>query len=430
MKLKLFLLCLVIVLSSCDEDDGMDTININETKFGVIEGQILDGVSKSPLSNVLISTYPPTTSILTDVEGKYKIENVKEDNYDIFLERTGYKDAQASIYVVGNKSNKANIFMFDREYLNHAPNIPELIFPDLNTQNINYRNIEFKWSASDPDNDRLKYNIYLDTNSTNLKLFASNLDKREYLVDSLLKNKTYYIIIESIDTYGLSSKSEIFTFNTNVFAPVDLGNTLIFGLNQASVVSFKGIQQNYIQKNIAFSTNRFGDQNAAAYFNGDSYITCEDIYNTNQYKSFSISMWIKLIPGELGVFQGGYTDLFGRFGGIGTRKSSWGVIIDDNSRLGFAAHDGNQFSFSYIDEFLPQQEWFHVALIYVNKTVSFYINGNRIETKDCLEPQVSNNPFVVGARFNTPSFFKGYLDDILFIEGELTENDILELIEQ
>lgn len=430
MKLKLFLLCLVIVLSSCDEDDGMDTININETKFGVIEGKILDGVSKSPLSNVLISTYPPTTSLLTDAEGKYKIENVKEDNYDIFLERTGYKDAQASIYVVGNKSNKANIFMFDREYLNHAPNIPEFVFPIENNQSISRKNILLRWKASDPDNDRLKYNIYLDTNFTNLKLYESSLTKRELLIDSLEKDKQYYLMIESIDPFGLSTKSEMITVRTNLKEVSEFRNSIIFNLNQSNIVSYNGLIQNYTSKNITFSNNRFGDLNSSVFFNGDSYISINDIFNTNQYNSFSISMWVRLLNGELGKFQNGYTDLFGRFGGVGVNKSSWGVIINESSKLGFATHDGNQFSYLFIEDELPREEWFNITIVYASQTAKFYINGVNVSVQNCVIPQNSTNPIVVGARHNTPSYFKGYIDDIYFTEGELTDDEILELIEQ
>lgn len=430
MKLKLFLLCLVIVLSSCDEDNENEQSDTNITKFGVIEGQILDGVSKSPLSNVLISTYPPTTSILTDAEGKYKIENVKEDNYDIFLQRTGYKDAQASIYVVGNKSNKANIFMFDKEYLNHAPNIPEFIFPIENNQSIPSKNIALRWNASDPDNDRLKYNLYLDTNSSEIGLFASNLSKRELLIDSLEKDKEYYLFLESIDPFGLTAKSEVITIRTDIKQSSKIPNSLVFNLNESKVVTYNGLIQDYNAQNITFSTNRFGEFNSSIYFNGDSYISMNDLYNTNQYISFSISLWVRLLNGELGKFQNGYTDLFGRLGGVGVNKSSWGVIIDEKARLGFATHDGNQFSYLFIDDVLPREEWFNISIVYTSQSVKFYLNGINVSVQNCVIPQNTNNPFVVGARHNTPSRFKGYLDDIYFIEGELTDEEILELIEQ
>ena len=83
------------------------------------------------------------------------------------------------------------------------------------TPNINNL-VALNWTASDVDNDLVRFEIYLDnTDATELKTkleFQEEENSIEVIVEN---NKTYYWRIVSIDSNDNESSSGVYAFRTN-----------------------------------------------------------------------------------------------------------------------------------------------------------------------------------------------------------------------
>ncbi|MBI9070626.1 MAG: carboxypeptidase regulatory-like domain-containing protein [Melioribacteraceae bacterium] len=85
--------------------------------FGIIEGKVSDATNGSALTVVNITTSPATSSVTTDADGKYKIENVPRitaitSKYTIIATKAGYTEATVDVNLIPGKTVEANILMY------------------------------------------------------------------------------------------------------------------------------------------------------------------------------------------------------------------------------------------------------------------------------------------------------------------------------
>ncbi len=140
--------------------------------------------------------------------------------------------------------------------------------------------------------------------------------------------------------------------------------------------------------NTILVSDRFGNENSAYEFNGEtSYIDCGDILNDLQVP-FTICAWIKLFSNDTGqpIFATEIHESFTshNYHGMGLGLS---IYAGDGSTL----LDGNQLSTRYGDglgigyqyrrtkhgtSFLPTNEWIHVSsVVEAPQDMKLYING-------------------------------------------------------
>ena len=90
------LICIIflfIAIAGCEED------KIDIDKFGKISGVILDGENYSPLEGVLITTSPASSTALTDSNGEFQFEKVKEGEVAITARKKDYLGNSVSVSV-------------------------------------------------------------------------------------------------------------------------------------------------------------------------------------------------------------------------------------------------------------------------------------------------------------------------------------------
>jgi hypothetical protein len=427
MKTNIFII-LLLILYSCGTEKTIIIEEENEKDlFGSIEGTIIDGITKEPLENVIVSTYPPSTTTLSDEEGYFLLENIKSGQFKLITEKNNYYNKSIYISVNENKTSKAYISLYDLNSQNEAPNKPNILKPVNEELFANYLNLNIEWLGTDPDNNSLTYDVYLDTLNTNMNLlFKDTTSNSIVLKDTLLQDKIYYLKIVSRDIFGEEAQSDLISFKTiSLLNDLLLSEYVNFKLDKDEIIKPKeNIQPTIINSKAVFEKNRFDEVDKSAFFNGGSYIQVDDLYKLNDVSSFSVSMWIKLNSQSIGVLQNGHTDLFGKFGGTGTGKSSWGIILNSQRKVGFAAYDGKNFTYNYAESIIPTNEWTNIIVVYSKGEVKIYQNGILSITGICSIPQASSNPILIGARFSTPSYFLGYIDDILFYDRVLSLEEI------
>ncbi|MFH0735137.1 MAG: carboxypeptidase regulatory-like domain-containing protein [bacterium] len=93
------------------------TINVNlamDPLYGTIEGTVTDSKTSLPVSGVNITTTPPTSSVLTDALGYYKIDQVLRlsgaSKYNIVAVKSGYKkNTDVNVIVLGGRTTRGDV---------------------------------------------------------------------------------------------------------------------------------------------------------------------------------------------------------------------------------------------------------------------------------------------------------------------------------
>lgn len=102
-RIVLFLFLFLMV--SCAKD-AIDT----ET-LGNIEGKIINSETDQPVSNVNITTTPPTNAILTNEAGSFSLVDVPTGSYSIQARKAGFEGNSVNISVREEETSIANILL-------------------------------------------------------------------------------------------------------------------------------------------------------------------------------------------------------------------------------------------------------------------------------------------------------------------------------
>lgn len=101
----MLIVMLAIALYSCDKP----TLGPDST--GSIKGTVRDYDTNKTLSNVNITTSPPTSSLVTDSNGNFTINNIASGNYSINASKYGYTGNSVTVNVNYGQNTEAVIFM-------------------------------------------------------------------------------------------------------------------------------------------------------------------------------------------------------------------------------------------------------------------------------------------------------------------------------
>jgi len=111
--------------------------------------------------------------------------------------------------------SSSNAFYTEGEGVsNYAPFSPELVAPTLNFT-VQEATTNLQWTASDVDNDPLKYDVYFGTVNPPTELKSSNQDATNYTTPTLTASTTYYWKIVAKDNKGGQTIGQVWNFKTD-----------------------------------------------------------------------------------------------------------------------------------------------------------------------------------------------------------------------
>lgn len=237
MKNILSILLCSIILSTCIScsEDGID-----DTGVGRLKGTVVSFGDNLPLKNVKITTNPSSTTVFTDAEGKFDIEKITAREYSVQAELDGYKTKFDAANVLNGETSVVVFELKLSNFDNKPPTAPTLISP-ANDSIVEGREVNFIWTASDPDEDSLTYSLELRND------FDSVVERFESLIDttytySTLKLGVKYFwqvsaddgihdpVMSGVKSFSVTSPSQgnrfLFVRNIN-------GNNVIFSADEA-----------------------------------------------------------------------------------------------------------------------------------------------------------------------------------------------------
>lgn len=98
--------------------------------------------------------------------------------------------------------------------INYSPFAATLVKPAINSS-VSGTTLDLEWTATDLDNDALKYDIYFGVTSTFTTPLISDHSTKIYTKTGLTANTTYYWRIDVKDTKGAKAIGQVWSFKTN-----------------------------------------------------------------------------------------------------------------------------------------------------------------------------------------------------------------------
>lgn len=275
------LVVVMLFMTTCSEDQ------IDGVRIGTINGKIVEEGTNSPLQNVKVSTNPATSTVFSDVEGNFLIENAVVGTYAVQAELDGFVSAFESVSVVENTAAVVAFELLTSNANNQSPIVPNLVFPEDLATEIEL-DVQLTWESSDQDtNDELSYTLELRNGSTNeIEIFETEQDTF-YLATNLQLSTTYFwqvTVNDGTNEDVVSSLSQFKTLtvpnNPFVFVKEENGNNVIYSgkegeENEVNVDLLKLTSEN----NNSFRPRANSDINKIAYLRSSGGNT--QIYTMN-----------------------------------------------------------------------------------------------------------------------------------------------------
>ncbi|HEY9184905.1 MAG TPA: carboxypeptidase regulatory-like domain-containing protein [Salegentibacter sp.] len=204
---KLLLLSVLGIFQACSED------TIGEELTGSVTGLVIAKATGEPIPEAEITTSPASTTVFTDENGEFKLENILVDSYSVKAEADGYVTSFKGVAVTTGATSNVVIEMAEGTGNNRAPNPPKLITPEDNAEGQSLE-LDLIWEASDPDADSLTYELEIRNNRNDDILKYENIQDTIYRLEGLNYGYKYFWQVKVSDSINNPVMSEVKSFTT------------------------------------------------------------------------------------------------------------------------------------------------------------------------------------------------------------------------
>ncbi len=206
-RIEIVSVMMLLIFAACSED----TIDLEG--LGAIKGRVVTVGTNEPIENVKISTNPSSSTVFTDADGFYKIENMPAGKYSLSAQKEGLLDQFEGVTVITDTEIEI-VFEMDIETAGNKP--PDAAILDTPIDNaVNQPiNVKLVWSGTDPDNDKLMYSVKLrNDENTEVQIF-NNIVDTTYTLTNLSYSVKYFWQVISSDGINDPVNSTTFAFET------------------------------------------------------------------------------------------------------------------------------------------------------------------------------------------------------------------------
>lgn len=236
----IYSIAVFLVFCSCQED------YLEDSTMGTLIGKVVASDTNIPLANVKIETSPVSTTVFTDENGDFIIEQINVAEYSVKAELKDYTSLfkPAIIY----QDRKTNI-VFELKVAKGSvkpPSKPVLISPSSN-EILNNTVTTFKWSVENPDESELTYTLKLHNDKDSNVEIYDQLTQNSFTHNNLKLGVKYFWQIIVDDSYNTPVQSEVSSFqvysapkkNRYFYTKNIDGNFAIFSSDESNTTEFQ-----------------------------------------------------------------------------------------------------------------------------------------------------------------------------------------------
>lgn len=177
---------LLLLFLGCEEE------KIDIDRFGALSGVVLNGEDYSPLSGVLITTSPASSTALTNSDGLFEFNKVKQGEVTVTARKKDFLSSTVSVAVYEYETEALTFYMLKDE-----KKVGWVIIYDPVPGNgaVDQQNsFTFKWKVDqEKKSKQLEYTVYyFKSGSTVQQIAGENLTPTEVVIDGLDYSTTYF----------------------------------------------------------------------------------------------------------------------------------------------------------------------------------------------------------------------------------------------
>lgn len=203
-------LSLLILFFSCSEE------KITGEDYGSVEGKVVSAVTFEPLANVKVFSNPSSSIVFTDSEGHFSIPKIKIGQYSFEAQKDNYIAKFESGTISVDVSTNI-IFELKLSTTNNKPPLaPVLVLPADNDINQNL-DVNLTWTCTDPETDKLTYEVTLRNNINNDIRVYSNVTSPNLILSGLVYSRKYNWQVSVSDGINPPVLSVVRSFTTTAF---------------------------------------------------------------------------------------------------------------------------------------------------------------------------------------------------------------------
>ena len=198
---------LVFTLLSCED-------SVESRSYGSISGQVLSKVSLKPLEGAVITTNPPSRSVLSDSEGRFIIEDLVEGDYIVTAERNEYANKAITVNVRKDKVTEFTIQMEDGDLAANTVKFHDP-FPGTNQGGVGIPTT-ISWDfIGVTDSTDLTFNLKVFTNESEEPIIdVADIVDTFYVADNLSYSKNHFWTVTAKKNEDKIGQSDLWNFKT------------------------------------------------------------------------------------------------------------------------------------------------------------------------------------------------------------------------
>ncbi|MDL2142007.1 carboxypeptidase regulatory-like domain-containing protein [Flavobacterium tructae] len=210
MKIGLKILICFMLLVSCSEDQ------IDETGTGAVKGRVVDARTYEGIENARISSSPTTSTVFSDKDGYFEIDNITMGKYSFQAQKDGFT-ARFEPATVEKDITVQIIFELQVSTANNKPpDVPILTAPTDNATGQSLT-LDLTWTAKDPESDPMTYTVTVKNGTTDETKTYANLKDTKLNISGLSFSTKYYWQVTADDGINKPINSVTNSFTTLAF---------------------------------------------------------------------------------------------------------------------------------------------------------------------------------------------------------------------
>ena len=195
---------------SCSEE------TLDESGFGTVKGRVVQAITFEPIANAKVSSNPNSSSVFTDVDGYYTIENIKTGDYAFEARKDGYIAKFEAGTVVKDLVIEVIFELEPVEEINQSPTTPVLLTPTDNATDMSL-SVNLTWQSTDVELDPLTYKVTLRNDITNEITVFEDITTASYTLTGLNYSTNYFWEVSVSDGINPEVNSLTQSFRTLEF---------------------------------------------------------------------------------------------------------------------------------------------------------------------------------------------------------------------
>ena len=239
--IKYILIALVFpaFLLGCSED------TIDDTGLGTITGKVVEEGTNQPVENARISTNPASSTVFTDENGDFVLNDIPAEDYSVEARKEGLLTQFQGASVMADATVNVIFEMQTETSGNRPPGTPTAVSPVDKAQGVEIP-VVFTWTATDPEEDDLTYQLEIRNDQDEEIFLFNNIQDTTYTVEGLDYGAKYFWQVRASDDVNQEVLSPLYSFRT---MDVPENNRILFTriIGGNSVIYARDMEENEYQ---------------------------------------------------------------------------------------------------------------------------------------------------------------------------------------